>query len=213
MLKVSFSKVANRYFDGPHTLTIINPDSQAAVVKFGATIESVTRGETEGADVKFSVVGANFKDPSSATWVGANDVAEPLGSEVITKKSEVELEVKVPEATVGPDPVTGKLCIVSPGGLITTFDLETKTQVDTPAAAIDAKPAGEDPADAAGNQPPIDAAKKQAFGEQTKKQAFGDQTKKQAFGDQTSTGSGTENNDNVEGAEEKVDDEEKPKNE
>lgn len=138
-LGVVITKVANRYFDGTHTLTITNPDSQAAVVRYGATIESVTKGDLEGNEVKFTVTGSNFKDPSSAGWVVADNDIRNLGTNAVTKKSEVELELRVPQALAAGSN-TAKLCIVGPGTtpdlLITTFDLQSKTMVATPPKAF-----------------------------------------------------------------------------
>jgi len=137
-LSVVITKVASHYFDGTHTLTIINPDSQAAVVRYGATIESVT-AEVEGNTIRFTVTGANFRDPSSAGWIDAAGKVQDLKAEAVTKKSEVQLEVTTSNTLV-PDPTIGKLCIISPGTrpdlLITTYDMESKTMVPTPPEAF-----------------------------------------------------------------------------
>jgi hypothetical protein len=137
-LSVVITKVASRYFDGTHTLTIVNPDSQAAVVRYGATIESVT-AEVTGTTIKFTVTGANFRDPSSAGWINAAGKVQDLKAEAVTKKSEVELEVTTSNNLV-PDPTNGKLCIIGPGTrpdlLISTYDMQSKTMVATPPEAF-----------------------------------------------------------------------------
>jgi len=125
-LVVKLENVAARFFDGPHLLTIVNPDSQRAELKYGATIDSVSSTDEPG---KFLVTGSNFKDPSSAQWFDSEISVEPKKIEMkdVRKKSDSELVVTIE----GPaDPA--KLSIVSPNGLTTTFDLLLNKQVDTP---------------------------------------------------------------------------------
>lgn len=134
MLEVKLSNVAQRYFDGPHVFRIVNPDSQGADFKYGATIEAVI--PTKAGDMDYSedfanfiVRGANFKDPSAAQWIDAAGVVTKLGPESVTKKSDRELLVSLPPGT---EPA--KISILSPGGLTTTFDLTLGTRAGTPTA-------------------------------------------------------------------------------
>jgi hypothetical protein len=134
MLEVKLSNVAQRYLDGPHIFRIVNPDSQGADFKYGATIESVTaikdvEDDYSKTDTNFIVRGTNFKDPSSAQWIDAARIITKLGAEKVTKKSETVLVVSLPLGTV---PVL--LSILSPGELRTTFDLVLGAQVETPTA-------------------------------------------------------------------------------
>lgn len=126
LLKVHFKNVAGRYLDGPHQLRIVNPDSQAAEISFGTSIESV--GQVEGKPGTFSVKGSNFTDPSSAQWFSANSV-EPrsIVENDVTKKSDTELVVTLP-----PDAVPARLSLISPGGLATTFNIADQKIVETP---------------------------------------------------------------------------------
>jgi hypothetical protein len=130
-LTVTFKNVAERLFDQPHTLSIINPDSQRAELKYGATIESVN--PVEGEPRKFLVTGTNFKDPSTAQWYDAANSTNPIPieGEHVTKKSDMELIV-----TLGGDAAPAKISIIGPNGLKTTFDVLLQKQVDTPAPPV-----------------------------------------------------------------------------
>jgi hypothetical protein len=134
MLEVKLSNVAQRYLDGPHIFRIVNPDSQGADFKYGATIESVTptkagEGDDSPDTANFIVKGTNFKDPSSAQWIDAQGSITKLGPETVTKKSETELVISLPPGT---EPA--KISILSPGELRTTFDLALGKRVETPTA-------------------------------------------------------------------------------
>jgi hypothetical protein len=135
MLEVKLSNVALRYFDGPHIFRIVNPDSQGADFKYGATIEAVSPIKADDpnysdAATNYTVRGTNFKDPSAAEWIDAAGSVTRLAAENVTKKSETELLVSLP---LGAEPA--KLSILSPGGLKTTFDLTLGAHVETPTAA------------------------------------------------------------------------------
>jgi hypothetical protein len=134
MLEVKLSSVAQRYFDGPHVFRIVNPDSQGADFKYGATIEAVIPTKAGDPDysetaANFIVRGTNFKDPSAAQWIDAAGNVTKLGPESVTKKSETELVVSLPPGT---EPA--KISILSPGGLTTTFDLKLSAHAESPTA-------------------------------------------------------------------------------
>lgn len=137
-LVVKLENVAARYFDGPHLLSVVNTDSQRAELKYGATIDSVSRTDEPG---KFLVTGSRFKDPSSAEWFDSEISVEPktITSDNVTKKSDTELVV-----TIGGAADPAKLSIISPNGLKTTFDLLLNKQVDTPTPPP-GRPPGEQP--------------------------------------------------------------------
>ncbi|HEY0349864.1 MAG TPA: hypothetical protein VGC60_17085 [Pyrinomonadaceae bacterium] len=116
MLKVQLREVADRYFDGPHVLRIMNPDGQGAEITYGTKITSTTR-VGEGAPIKISVKGVNFKDPSTGSWQqqpGAQ--AQPIPDANIRKVSDTEIEVTLPDGANLP----GELTIKSPGNLTST---------------------------------------------------------------------------------------------
>lgn len=111
MLKVQLRDVAELFFDGPHRLRIINPDTQGADCKYGATIDAV--GEVK--EGKVTVTGTNFKDPSSAGWTPDGGELVDLGVAAVTKKSDTELEITLTDLAGD-----GELAIISPGGLKTS---------------------------------------------------------------------------------------------
>jgi len=119
-MKVQLKVVAAIYYEGQHTLRIINGDAQAADVKYGALIESIKDIPQGAAATAVSVIGANFKDPSSAEWTNAAGVTTRIDASNVTKKSETELSVTLTPGGVG----TGKLTIKSPGGLTTSANVK-----------------------------------------------------------------------------------------
>jgi hypothetical protein len=120
MLKVQLKDVAERYFEGPHVLRIVNPDAQGAEITYGTKITSAVRVEEQGAAmVKLSVKGSNFKDPSSGSWLQKGAAAQDIPSANVRKVSDTEIEVTLPQNAALP----GKLTIKSPGGLSTTVDV------------------------------------------------------------------------------------------
>jgi hypothetical protein len=119
MLKVHLKKVAERFFEGPHLLRIVNPDSQGADISFGTKIESVSSVQNGQQEVAVTVTGTNFKDPSKAEWTPADGNPKKIEEDKITKKSDTELEILLTPGPAG----TGKLAIISPGGLRTTVEV------------------------------------------------------------------------------------------
>jgi hypothetical protein len=115
MFKVQLSDVADKYFDGPHVLRMANPDGQGAEVTYGTQITSASR-VGEGAPIKISVKGVNFKDPSEGQWQEGNNAAQDIPVANIRKVSDTEIEVTLPAGANLP----GKLTIKSPGKLTTT---------------------------------------------------------------------------------------------
>lgn len=126
-LTVTFTNIAERYFDQPHLFRIINPDSQGADIKYGTTIESVSKIDGEAG--KLLVTGTNFKDPSKAQWFDTATSTTPksVPQGEVTKKSDTELVLNL-----GKDVLPALVTIISPAGLKTTFDVALQKHVSTP---------------------------------------------------------------------------------
>ena len=120
MLKVRLRDVAERYFEKPHVLRIVNPDSQGAEITYGATVEAIPTIPTGNGEVPITVKGSNFKDPSKANWINAAGNVVEIPAADITKKSDTELEITLTPGDAG----NYKLVIISPGGLTTTADVQ-----------------------------------------------------------------------------------------
>jgi hypothetical protein len=118
-LKVHLKNVAERYFEGTHQLRIINPDSQGAEIKYGATVDPLAGIVAGDAPVEVKLTGANFKDPSKAVWTDAAGEETQIPEANITKVSETELKVTLTPGAAG----QAKLAIQSPGNLTTTIDV------------------------------------------------------------------------------------------
>lgn len=149
--------VASRYLTGQHLLRIVNEDSQAADIKYGATVDSATlTGDT------VTVTGANFKDPSSALWkdAAAGSVEQDLKTAAVTKVSDTQLDiVLMAGATVG----EGTLTIKSPKGLTTSVKVNVVEQIAPKPPPANAPQEEEVPAEAVTPvaAPPADEPKKE----------------------------------------------------
>jgi hypothetical protein len=108
---------AAKYLEGQHALTYINSkDGQMATEQFPLdplTITSVS-ALTEG-DVTITVNGANFEETPAAEWRNPPD-GSPKTPVNVVKKSDKELTITVPPATLG----EGKLTLISAIGLRTS---------------------------------------------------------------------------------------------
>jgi hypothetical protein len=129
---------ADKYIEGPHTLTLVNTDAQAASAAFpldGLVIDSVADVIAGAVPVQVVVKGQNFADGMRVWWTaaapppapgaaaGAAPVVAPVLATIMNLKDSTELTVTLtPGAQIG----KGKLTLESSIGLRASKDVVVK---------------------------------------------------------------------------------------
>jgi len=117
-------KDAAAYLEGPHTLTLVNSDSQAAVANFPIDIMSIESVEPANlphgtAQVDVTVTGKNFVTDTKAEWSAPLPTPAPVPAPApvhvtVSFQSATKLKVSL---TPGAQTGSGTLTLKSPVGL------------------------------------------------------------------------------------------------